>query len=85
MEFRTAFLPAATAARDGGMVADEKRPTLLSGDHLVAVRQAVADTQRACGMPHLAELTLKGEADQLPMMQAAAAAVERVLKGLFAS
>lgn len=56
---------------------------MLSGDHLVAVREAVAETQRSCGTPHLAEMTLKGEGDHLPMMQAAATAVERVLRGLF--
>jgi hypothetical protein len=58
-------------------------PPALTGDHLIIVRQAVADTQRACGTPHLAELTLRGDADQLPMMQAAATAVQRILKGLF--
>lgn len=55
---------------------------MLSGDHLITVREAVADTQKQGGFAHLAEATLKGEADQLPMMQAAATAVERVLRTL---
>jgi hypothetical protein len=56
---------------------------MLSGDHLITVRRAVADTQQRLGNGQLAERTLKGEADQLPMMEAAALAVERVLKGMF--
>ena len=55
----------------------------LSGDHLIAVREAVAGVQRRLGTPHLAERTLKGEGDNLPMMEAAAAAVDRVLRGRF--
>jgi hypothetical protein len=55
----------------------------LSGDHLMTVRAAVADTQRAGGLQHLAERTLRGEMDATPMVQAAATAVERVLKGMF--
>jgi hypothetical protein len=58
---------------------------MLKGDHLITVREAVADTPRSCGTPQLAERTLKGEGDQLPMMQAAVTAVERVLNGMFRS
>ena len=55
----------------------------LSGDHLMTVREAVAETQQSSGMAHLADRTRAGEMDSLPMVQAAIAAVERVLKGLF--
>ena len=55
----------------------------LEGDHLIIVRQAVADTQQSIGMGHLAEQTLRGDGDQLPMMQAASLAVQRILKGMF--
>lgn len=54
----------------------------LSGDHLVIVREVVADVQRQSGMPEQAVLTIAGEMDALPMMRAAIGAVERVLGSL---
>ena len=55
---------------------------MLTGDQLRIVREAVADTQRSSGLAHLAERTLQGECDQVPLMQAAVTAVERVLADL---
>jgi hypothetical protein len=55
----------------------------LSGDHLVTVREVVADWQRSNGFPENAERTLRGEMDHQPIVQCACAAVERVLKGMF--
>jgi hypothetical protein len=75
--------PNAGAAGPPAAPVPELRPSTLSGDHLITCRRAVADVQRSAGLGHLAERTLKGEADQLPLMQAAAIAVERVLKGMF--
>jgi len=54
--------------------------TALSGEQLITVREAVADTHRSTGLAHLADRTLAGELDGTPMMQAAVTAVERVLR-----
>lgn len=51
----------------------------LSPALLVLVRAAVADMQEASGLGAIAERTRRGEMDQLPVMQAAIAAVERVM------
>lgn len=56
---------------------------MLEGDHLLVTRSAVAEVLRESGMAHLAEQTLRGQGDGLPLMQAAARAVERVVKGMF--
>jgi hypothetical protein len=55
----------------------------INGDQMVAVREAVAGVQRELGFGHLAERILRGEMDGQPMMRAAIAAVERVLRGMF--
>lgn len=67
-----------------GMLPSDPRPpapTGISGEQLEIVRVAVADTHRASGLAHLVERTLAGELDAAPMIQAAALAVERVLRG----
>lgn len=66
------------------MVAKAMAPARVNGDHLLAIREAVADEQHRLGFPELAGRIRAGECDQLPIMQAAIAAVERVLKGMFA-
>jgi hypothetical protein len=55
----------------------------INGDQLIAVREAVADVQKQLGLGHLAERILRGELDGQPIMLAAIAAVERVLRGMF--
>lgn len=56
------------------------QPVHLPREQLLLVRQAVADTQQSIGLAHLAEGTLRGDGDQLPMVQAAALAVRRALE-----
>ena len=56
---------------------------ILSGDHLIAVREAVADVQHRLGFPENADRTRRGEMDGQPIMQGAISAVERVLRGMF--
>jgi hypothetical protein len=55
----------------------------LSGDHLLTVREVVADWQRSHGFPDNAERTLRGEMDSQPIVQCACAVLERVLKAMF--
>ena len=55
----------------------------LCPDQMSTVREAVAEQQEATGLAHLAGRTRRGEMDATPMVQAAATAVERVLKGMF--
>lgn len=52
----------------------------IDGDQLELIREAVAGIQQACGFEGTAARTLAGEQDQLPMMQAAIAAVENVFQ-----
>jgi len=47
---------------------------------LVLVRAAVADVQEEAGFPSMAAQTRDGGADDMPFMQAAIAAAERVLR-----
>lgn len=56
----------------------------LSGDHLLTIREAVAEAQDRAGLTSMAERTRRGEMDDLPMMQAAVHSVERVLREMFA-
>ena len=59
------------------------RPPKINGDQLLVVREAVAEVQHQAGLPSMAERTLRGEMDNLPIMQAAIYSVERVLGGMF--
>lgn len=52
---------------------------MIDGDQIVAVREIVADYQEGSGLSGLAARTRRGEMDELPMVQVAVRAVERVL------
>lgn len=52
-------------------------------DHLITIREAVADVQDDAKLYDLARRTRAGEMDLSPMMEGARCAVARVLKEMF--